>query len=117
MQAKIQEIKDMVSYYKKSKITSQANYLKDVPYLLDALEQANKENKLLQRKLSNLNKIVDEYQNELMPNYRSRAEQSQDRERVLREALENLLPYAEDWCGDGSAIVKAEEALREVANA
>ena len=65
-----------------------ANSPADIKFLLDALDQSQEENKLLQRKFSNLNKIVDEYQNELIPNYRSRAEQSQDRERVLRDFID-----------------------------
>ena len=31
---------------------------------------------------------------------------------LLMGALQNLLPYAEDWSGDGSAIVNAKQALQ-----
>ncbi len=71
MQARIKEIHERVDYYKKNG-TSGANYLKDIPYLLAELQEAQ-----LKIKISDGN-LIDVC---------GQLQQSQDRERVLREAL------------------------------
>jgi len=113
MQARLQEIRDRMSNNNDEPITV-IDYVIDVPYLLDALEQAQNENDKL--KESNIF-YKDSYKKRLeiesdiaemlglevdcgvLENIASKVELMQARERVLREALVDLINTINDQFG------------------
>lgn len=106
MQTRIKEIRDRVdrvySYYRKYRAEDQL-IQQDIPYLLAALQEAQDNNIKLKK---DFNKEAESYIKKIW--------RSQDRERVLREALETSERHKQLFCDEmnvyknGCAVLEAE---------